>query len=151
MKTIRNIASFLLILTVVALLTSCSKDPQIYGKWNVISLTATNGVYSEIIPLGTSEDITVEFQKNGYYVVAMGDEEVSGEYTLRGKNMVFKDLYSETVYEPQSTNENHYDVSGIIKNLTKTELSIEIFLDEEVLEEMEEEIDIHVIVDFERL
>ena len=150
MKTIRNIASILMMLTIVALLTSCGKDPQIYGKWNVISLTATNGVYSETIPLGTSEDITVEFQKNGHYVVAMGDEEVTGEYTLRGKNMVFKDLYSETIYEPQSTTNNHYDVSGIIKTLTKTELSIEIFLDEEVLEEMEEEIDIHVIVNFER-
>lgn len=148
MKTIKNIASFLLMLTVVMLLTSCSKDPEIYGKWKLVSLTATDGVNSETFPM---KNITFEFQKNGHYIMVINDEEGTGEYTVHGNNMVFKNLYSETIYEPQSTTVNHYDVSGIIKTLTKTELSIELFYDEEVLEEMEEEIDIHVIVDFERL
>lgn len=148
MKTIKNIASFLLMLTVVMLLTSCSKDPEIYGKWKLVSLTATDGVNSETFPM---KNITFEFQKNGHYIMVINDEEGTGEYTVHGNNMVFKNLYSETIYEPQSTTVNHYDVSGIIKTLTKTELSIELFYDKEVLEEMEEEIDIHVIVDFERL
>ena len=151
MKTIKNIASILLMLTVIVLFNSCGKDSEIYGKWQVVSLMATDGEHTEAFPFDTSKELTVEFKKDNHYVVAMDGQTSTGEYILQGNDMVFKNLYSETIYDPQSTSEHHYDVSGIIRTLTKTDLSIEFYLDEEVLAEMEEETDLHVIVDFERL
>ena len=150
MKTIKNIASILLMLTVIVLFNSCGKDSEIYGTWKVVSLMVTDGEHTEAFPFDTSEELTVEFKKDNHYVVAMGGQTATGEYLLQGNDMVLRNLYSETIYDPQSTTEHHYDVSGIIRTLTKTDLSIEFYLDEEVLAEMEEEIDIHVIVNFER-
>ena len=82
MKTIRNIFALLFMLTVVAILSSCGKDPQIYGKWKIVNFTITNGEQSESIPIG--KGLTVEFKKNGQAVLAMGGEEVTKEYTLHG-------------------------------------------------------------------
>ncbi len=150
MKTIRNIFAILLTMTVVAVLSSCGKDPQIYGKWKLVSLTLTNGEQSESIPIG--KGLTVEFKKNGQAVLTMGEEEVAKEYTLHGNNLVLKDWYSEHIIEDVEI-ENSYDVLGTINILTKTDLSIELYFSDEALETMEEEdwASLRAIVDFERL
>lgn len=150
MKTIRNIFAILLTMTVVAVLSSCGKDPQIYGKWKLVSLTLTNGEQSESIPIG--KGLTVEFKKNGQAVLAMGGEEVAKEYTLHGNNLVLKDWYSEHIIEDVEI-ENSYDVLGTINILTETDLSIELYFSDEALETMEEEdwASLRAIVDFERL
>lgn len=150
MKTIRNIFALLFMVTVVAILSSCEKDPQIYGKWKLVSLTLTNGEQSESIPIG--KGLTVEFKKNGQAVLAMGGKEVAKEYTLHGNNLVLKDWYSEHIIEDVEI-ENSYDVLGTINILTKTDLSIELYFSDEALETMEEEdwASLRAIVDFERL
>jgi hypothetical protein len=150
MKTIRNIFALLFMVTVVAILSSCGKDPQIYGKWKLVSLTLTNGEQSESIPIG--KGLTVEFKKNGQAVLAMGGEEVAKEYTLHGNNLVLKDWYSEHIIEDVEI-ENSYDVLGTINILTKTDLSIELYFSDEALETMEEEdwASLRAMVDFERL
>ena len=150
MKTIRNIFAILLTMTVVAVLSSCGKDPQIYGKWKLVSLTLTNGEQSESIPIG--KGLTVEFKKNGQAILAMGGEEVAKEYTLHGNNLVLKDWYSEHIIEDVEI-ENSYDVLGTINILTKTDLSIELYFSDEALETMEEEdwASLRAMVDFERL
>ncbi|MBR3710925.1 MAG: hypothetical protein IKM99_08195 [Bacteroidales bacterium] len=150
MKTIKNILAVLLMTTMVAVLPSCEKDPQIYGKWKLVSLTLTNGEQSESIPIG--KGLTVEFKKNGQAVLAMGGEEVAKEYTLHGNNLVLKDWYSEHIIEDVEI-ENSYDVLGTINILTKTDLSIELYFSDEALETMEEEdwASLRAIVDFERL
>lgn len=150
MKTIRNIFAILLTMTVVAVLSSCGKDPQIYGKWELVSLTLTNGEQSESIPIG--KGLTVEFKKNGQAVLAMGGEEVAKEYTLHGNNLVLKDWYSEHIIEDVEI-ENSYDVLGTINILTETDLSIELYFSDEALEAMEEEdwASLRAMVDFERL
>ncbi len=150
MKTIRNIFALLFMLTVVAILSSCGKDPQIYGKWKIVNFTITNGEQSESIPIG--KGLTVEFKKNGQAVLAMGGEEVTKEYTLHGNNLVLKDWYSEHIIEDVEI-ENSYDVLGTINILTKTDLSIELYFSDEALETMEEEdwASLRAIVDFERL
>lgn len=152
MKTIRNIFAILLTMTVVAVLSSCGKDPQIYGKWKIVSITATDGEQSETLPFDqeTTEDFTVEFKKNGQIVLAMAGVEVTKEYTLHGDHIVLIDWYGEHILEPGVDEEHTYDIQGIIKTLTKTDMSIELFFSEEDLEAMEEDMDIHVIVDFER-
>ena len=150
MKTIRNIFALLFMVTVVAILSSCGKDPQIYGKWKIVNFTITNGEQSESIPIG--EGLTVEFKKNGQAVLAMGGEEVAKEYTLHGNNLVLKDWYSEHIIEDVEI-ENSYDVLGTINILTKTDLSIELYFSDEALETMEEEdwASLRAMVDFERL
>lgn len=150
MKTIRNIFALLFMVTVVAILSSCGKDPQIYGKWKLVSLTLTNGEQSESIPIG--KGLTVEFKKNGQAVLAMGGEEVAKEYTLHGNNLVLKDWYSEHIIADVEI-ENSYDVLGTINILTKTDLSIELYFSDEALETMEEEdwASLRAMVDFERL
>lgn len=150
MKTIKNILAVLLMTTMVAVLPSCEKDPQVYGKWKLVSLTLTNGEQSESIPIG--KGLTVEFKKNGQAVLAMGGEEVAKEYTLHGNNLVLKDWYSEHIIEDFEI-ENSYDVLGTINILTKTDLSIELYFSDEALETMEEEdwASLRAIVDFERL
>lgn len=150
MKTIKNILAVLLMTTMVAVLPSCEKDPQIYGKWKLVSLTLTNGEQSESIPIG--KGLTVEFKKNGQAVLAMGGEEVAKEYTLHGNNLVLKDWYSEHIIEDVEI-ENSYDVLGTINILTKTDLSIELYFSDEALEMMEEEdwASLRAMVDFERL
>ncbi len=150
MKTIKNILAVLLMTTMVAVLPSCEKDPQIYGKWKLVSLTLTNGEQSESIPIG--KGLTVEFKKNGQAVLAMGGEEVAKEYTLHGNNLVLKDWYSEHIIEDVEI-ENSYDVLGTINILTKTDLSIELYFSDEALETMEEEdwASLRAMVDFERL
>jgi hypothetical protein len=151
MKTIRNIFALLFMVTVVAILSSCGKDPQIYGKWKIVNFTITNGEQSESIPIG--EGITMEFKKNGKVVLAMGGEEAAKEYTLHGNKLVFKDWYSEHIIETGVDVENTYDVLGTINILTKTNLSIELYFSDEALETMEEEdwASLRAIVDFERL
>lgn len=150
MKTIKNILAVLLMTTMVAVLPSCEKDPQIYGKWKLVSLTLTNGEQSESIPIG--KGLTVEFKKNGQAVLAMEGEEVAKEYTLHGNNLVLKDWYSEHIIEDVEI-ENSYDVLGTINILTKTDLSIELYFSDEALETMEEEdwASLRAMVDFERL
>ncbi len=150
MKTLKNILAVLLMTTMVAVLPSCEKAPQIYGKWKLVSLTLTNGEQSESIPIG--KGLTVEFKKNGQAVLAMGGEEVAKEYTLHGNNLVLKDWYSEHIIEDVEI-ENSYDVLGTINILTKTDLSIELYFSDEALETMEEEdwASLRAIVDFERL
>lgn len=151
MKPFKNILAILLMTMVVAVLASCGKDPQIYGKWKLVNFTITNGEQSESIPIG--EGLTMEFKNNGKVVLAMGGEEAVKEYTLQGNNLVFKDWYSEHIIEPGVDVENTYDVLGTINILTKTDLSIELYFSEETLEAMEAEdlASLHAIVDFERL
>ena len=151
MKAFKNILAILLMTMVVAVLVSCGKDPQIYGKWKLVKFTITNGEQSESISIG--EGLTMEFKKDGKVVLAMGGEEAVKEYTLQGNNLVFKDWYSEHIIEPGVDVENTYDVLGTINILTKTDLSIELYFSEETLEAMEEEdlASLHAILDFERL
>ena len=151
MKTFKNILAVLLMTMVVAVLTSCGKDPQLYGKWKLVNFTITNGEQSDSFPIG--EGLTMEFKKNGKVVLSMGGEEAVKEYTLHGNNIVLKDWYSEHIIEPGVDVENSYDVLGIINILTKTDLSIELYFSEEALEAMEAEdlASLHAIVDFERL
>lgn len=150
MKPFKNILAILLMTMVVAVLASCGKDPQIYGKWELVNFTLTNGEQSESIPIG--KGLTVEFKKNGQAVLAMGGEEVAKEYTLHGNNLVLKDWYSEHIIEDVEI-ENSYDVLGTINILTKTDLSIELYFSDEALETMEEEdwASLRAMVDFERL
>lgn len=151
MKTIKNILAVLLMTMVVAVLTSCGKDPQLYGKWKLVNFTITNGEQSDSFPIG--EGLTMEFKKNGKVVLSMEGEEAVKEYTLHGNNLVFKDWYSEHTIEPGVDVENSYDVLGTINILTETDLSIELYFSEEALEAMEAEdlASLHAIVDFERL
>ena len=151
MKTFKNILAVLLMTMVVAVLTSCGKDPQLYGKWKLVNFTITNGEQSDSFPIG--EGLTMEFKKNGKVVLSMGGEEAVKEYTLHGNNIVLKDWYSEHIIEPGVDVENSYDVLGIINILTKTDLSIELYFSEEALEAMEAEdlASLHASVDFERL
>lgn len=83
---------------------------------------------SETIGLGLlfSDDLTFEFKKDGQFVMVMGD------------------------HDPNGNTENYYDILGSIKTLTKTDMSIELSLSDEVFEEIEEK-PFSVIVDFERL
>lgn len=151
MKTFKNVLAILLMTMVVAVLTSCGKDPQLYGKWKLVNFTITNGEQSDSFPIG--EGLTMEFKKNGKVVLSMGGEEAVKEYTLHGNNLVFKDWYSEHTIEPGVDVENSYDVLGTINILTETDLSIELYFSEEALEAMEAEdlASLHAIVDFERL
>lgn len=151
MKTFKNVLAILLMTMVVAVLTSCGKDPQLYGKWKLVNFTITNGEQSDSFPIG--EGLTMEFKKNGKVVLSMEGEEAVKEYTLHGNNLVFKDWYSEHTIEPGVDVENSYDVLGTINILTETDLSIELYFSEEALEAMEAEdlASLHAIVDFERL
>ena len=154
MKKTKTILSFLLLLAIVAIFASCGKDPEIYGKWKVVGLTVTDGENSQSFDLSqiVTEEITMEFKKDGQYIIAMDDEEAPGEYTLHGNDIVFKDAYTEQIYDSeQGLVVNHYDIAGVINSLTKTDLCIELYPPEQVLASLEIEQEIYVILDFERL
>ena len=154
MKTIRNIASFLLILTIVALLTSCGKDPQIYGKWKVVDFTVTNGEQSQNynLSLFTTKEITLEFTKDNRFIFALdGEEAEPKDFVLHGNELVLKEAYTEQIQDPEGYTENHYDVTGTINTLTKTDMSVVLYPPEEALASMEMDQSVYFILNLQRL
>ena len=116
----------LLVIASMAMLTSCNKQPQIYGTWKITETTLTIGGEPVNEP-GMSEAYgsvivghTLEFRKDGT-VIADGDEESVGHITLKGNEVIFKDAIHTVV----NGVEELHDATGTILTLTDTDLSID--------------------------
>ena len=104
----------LLAVAAIATITSCNKQPQIYGKWKITEVSVTIGgesfddfdeFYNEAV-VGH----TIEFRKDGT-AIADDNEEDGGYYTLKGDKMIIKDGIRHIVNDTVK----YYDMTGTIK------------------------------------
>ncbi|MBR1513543.1 MAG: hypothetical protein IJ622_04540 [Bacteroidales bacterium] len=122
----KNTLKIMVLLLVAATITSCSKQPQIYGTWKITEVAlAING--EPINEPGMTEAYgsaivghTLEFRKDGT-VIADGNEESVGHITLKGNEVIFKDAIHNVV---DGVEELH-DATGTIQTLTDTDMSID--------------------------
>ena len=126
MKTTMKIMALLLVVAAMTTLTSCGKQPQIYGTWKITEASLTIGGEPVNEP-GMTEFYgaaivghTLEFRKDGT-VIADGDEENTSRFVLKGNEVILKDAIHEVV----NGVEELHDASGIIQTLTETDLSID--------------------------
>ena len=126
MKNTLKIMALLLVAAAITTITSCGKQPQIYGTWKITETTLTIGGEPVNEP-GMSEAYgsaivghTLEFRKDGT-VIADGDEESVGHITLKGNEVIFKDAIHTVV----NGVEELHDATGTILTLTDTDLSID--------------------------
>ena len=136
----------LLAVAAIATITSCNKQPQIYGKWKITEVSVTIGgesfddfdeFYNEAV-VGH----TVEFRKDGT-AIADDNEEDGGYYTLKGNKMIIKDGIRHKVNDTVK----YYDMTGTITTLTETNMTID-FLNPAELNDIGQ--DVHSIMGFVR-
>ena len=126
MKNTLKIMALLLVAATMATMTSCNKQPQIYGTWKIteVALTVNGELINEpgMTEMYGSAIVghTLEFRKDGT-VIADGDEESVGHITLQGNEVIFKDAIRNVV---DGVEELH-DATGTIQTLTDTDLSID--------------------------
>ena len=136
----------LLAVAAIATITSCNKQPQIYGKWKITEVSVTIGgesfddfdeFYNEAV-VGH----TVEFRKDGT-AIADDNEEDGGYYTLKGNKMIIKDGIRHKVNDTVK----YYDMTGTITTLTETNMTID-FLNPAELNDIGQ--DVYAIMGFVR-
>ncbi len=126
MKNTLKIMALLLVAATMAAMTSCNKQPQIYGKWKITEVAlAVNGEplnepgMTELYGFAIVGHI-LEFRKDGT-VIADGNEESAGHITLEGNKVILKDATHLVV---DGVEELH-DATGTIQTLTDTDMSID--------------------------
>ena len=126
MKNTLKIMALLLVAATMAAMTSCNKQPQIYGTWEITEVSLTIGGEPVNEP-GMTElygaaivGHILEFRKDGT-VIADGDEESVGHITLKGNEIIFKDAIHNSV----NGVEELHDATGTIQTLTDTDLSVD--------------------------
>ena len=126
MKNTLKTMALLLVVAAITTITSCNKQPQIYGTWKITETTLTIGGESVNEP-GMTEVYaaaivghTLEFRKDGT-VIADGEEESVGKFTLKGNEVILKDAIHNVV----NGVEELHDATGTILTLTDTDLSID--------------------------
>ena len=126
MKNTLKIMALLLVAAAITTITSCGKQPQIYGTWKITETTLTIGGEPVNEP-GMTElygsaivGHTLEFRKDGT-VIADGNEEKVGYYTLKDNEVILKDAIHEVVNDVEEL----HDATGTILTLTDTDLSID--------------------------
>lgn len=146
MKNTLKIMALLLVAATMAAMTSCNKQPQVYGKWTITEVSVTIGgesfdyfdeFYNEAV-VGH----TVEFRKDGT-AIADDNEEDGGYYTLKGDKMIIKDGIRHKVNDTVML----YDMTGAITTLTETNMTID-FLNPAELNDIGQ--DVHAIMGFVR-
>ena len=146
MKNTLKYMALLLVVATMAAMTSCNKQPQVYGKWTITEVSVTIGgesfddfdeFYNEVV-VGH----TIEFRKDGT-AIADDNEEDGGYYTLKGNTIIIKDGIHHTVND---TVEMH-DMTGTITTLTETNMTID-FLNPAELNDIGQ--DVHSIMGFVR-
>ena len=146
MKNTLKIMVLLLVAATMAAMTSCNKQPQVYGKWKITEVSVTIGgesfdyfdeFYNEAV-VGH----TVEFRKDGT-AIADDNEEDGGYYTLKGNAMIIKDGIRHKVNDTVML----YDMTGAITTLTETNMTID-FLNPAELNDIGQ--DVHAIMGFVR-
>ena len=137
---------FMLMLLAVATITSCNKQPQIYGKWKITEVSMTIGGESfDYFDDFFNEALvghTIEFRKDGTSI-ADDNEEDGGYYTLKGDKMIIKDGIRHKVNDTVML----YDMTGTITTLTETNMTID-FLNPADLNDIGQ--DVHSIMGFVR-
>ena len=141
MKARIKLMIMLLVMVGMTTLTSCNKDPQIYGKWNCTKMVVTDGENEMEVPSNGIH--TLEFFKNGD-VVADDDNENSGTFTLNGNDITLKDIFKVNI----NGEIQKIDISGTVKTLSKTDLVMDFILDPEMFFGMDE--GGHMIMEFKR-
>ena len=146
MKNTLKIIVLLLVAATMAAMTSCNKQPQVYGKWKITEVSTTIGgesfddfdeFYNEAV-VGH----TVEFRKDGT-AIADDNEENGGYYSLKGDKMIIKDGIRHKVNDTVK----YYDMTGTITTLTETNMTID-FLKPAELNDIGQ--DVHSIMGFVR-
>lgn len=122
MKATMKLMIMLLVMAGMTTLTSCNKDPQIYGKWNFTKMIVTDG--ESEMEVQSNGIYTLEFFKNGD-VVANDDNENSGTFTLKGNDITLKDIFTGNI----DGEIQKIEMSGTVKTLTKTDLVLDFILD----------------------
>ena len=122
MKATMKLMIMLLVMAGMTTLTSCNKDPQIYGKWNCTKMIVTDG--ESEMEVQSNGIHTLEFFKNGD-VVADDDNENSGTFTLKGNDITLKDIFTGNI----DGEIQKIEMSGTVKTLTKTDLVLDFILD----------------------
>ena len=136
----------LLAVAAIATITSCNKQPQVYGKWKIteVSMTIGGESFDDFDEFLTEAVVghTVEFRKDGT-AIADDNEEDGGYYTLKGNTMIIKDGIHHTVNDTVML----YDMTGTITTLTETNMTID-FLNPADLNDIGQ--DVHSIMGFVR-
>lgn len=146
MKNTLKIMVLLLVAATMAAMTSCNKQPQVYGKWKIteVSMTIGGESFDDFDEFLTEAVVghTVEFRKDGT-AIADDNEEDGGYYTLKGDKMIIKDGIHHTVNDTVML----YDMTGTITTLTETNMTID-FLNPAELNDTGQ--DVHSIMGFVR-
>ena len=124
MKNTLKIMVLLLVAATMAAMTSCNKQPQVYGKWKITEVSMTIGGESfDYFDEFLNEAVvghSIEFRKDGT-AIADDNEENGGYYTLKGDKMIIKDGIHHTVNDTVML----YDMTGTITTLTETNMTID--------------------------
>jgi hypothetical protein len=146
MKNTLKFMALLLVVATMAAMTSCNKQPQVYGKWKITEVSvAIGGESFDVFDEFLNEAVvghTIEFRKDGT-AIADDNEENGGYYTLKGDKMIIKDGIHHTVND----NVEMHDMTGTITTLTETNMTID-FLNPAEYNGMGQ--DVHVIMGFVR-
>ena len=146
MKNTLKIMALLLVSATMAAMTSCNKQPQVYGKWKITEVSTTIGGESfDYFDEFFNEALvghTIEFRKDGS-AIADDNEENGDYYTLKGDKMIIKDGIHHTVND----NVEMHDMTGTITTLTETNMTID-FLNPAELNDIGQ--DVHSIMGFVR-
>jgi hypothetical protein len=147
-KTMKLLMLMLLVAAGIETITSCSKQPQIYGKWKITEVSLTMGGEPVTEP-GIAEFYeasvvghTMEFRKDGT-VIGDGNEEKVGYYTLKDNEVILKDAIRKIV----NGVEELHDTTGTIQILTDTDLSVDFLYPAEYTGL---DVDAHVVMRFVR-
>ena len=124
MKNTLKIMVLLLVAATMATITSCNKQPQIYGTWEITEVLSTiAGEPFDYLDEFLDEAMvghTIEFRTDGT-AIEDGNEENGGYYTLKGNEIIIKDAIRQTVNDTVEW----YDMTGIINTLTETDMTID--------------------------
>ncbi|MDO5315121.1 MAG: hypothetical protein Q4F82_03325 [bacterium] len=146
MKNTLKIMVLLLVAATMAAMTSCNKQPQVYGKWKITEVSMTIGGESfDYFDEFLNEAVvghSIEFRKDGT-AIADDNEENGGYYTLKGDKMIIKDGIHHAVNDTVML----YDMTGTITTLTETNMTID-FLNPAELNDIGQ--DVHSIMGFVR-
>ena len=146
MKNTLKIMALLLVAATMAAMTSCNKQPQVYGKWTITEVSMSIGGESfDVFDEFLNEAVvghTIEFRKDGT-AIADDNEEDGGYYTLKGNTMIIKDGIRHIVNDTVK----YYDMTGTITTLTETNMTID-FLNPAELNDIGQ--DVHSIMGFVR-
>lgn len=146
MKNTLKIMALLLVAATMAAMTSCNKQPQVYGKWKITEVSTTIGGESfDYFDEFFNEALvghTIEFRKDGT-AIADDNEENGGYFTLKGNTMIIKDGIHHAVNDTVML----YDMTGTITTLTETNMTIDFLIPAEL---NDIGLDVHLIMGFVR-